>query len=64
MDLALISTGKKPSGLCAAALVIASHCHNTPVKTKNVCRCALVTFDTVKKHLDKFKSSPYSALSV
>eukprot|EP00210_Caulerpa_lentillifera_P000287 g280.t1 len=52
-----IQTGRKPSGICAAALFIASHIHGVPKMKRDIIHVARIGVSTVAKRLTEFSST-------
>ncbi len=54
MDRDWMTTGRRPSGLCGAAIIIASRIHGFKRSTKQITDVVHVCDDTIKKRLDEF----------
>jgi len=59
-----MSTGRRPSGVCGAAIILASRMNNYRRSTREVVLTAKVTEITINKRLEEFKDTPSSGLSV
>lgn len=57
-------TGRRPSGLCGAALLIAARMYNFRRSLKEVARVVRIGDDTLRKRLDEFQNSSAMDLSV
>jgi len=55
MDRAWISTGRRPNGLCGAAILIAARVLNFQRSTSQIVRVAHVCEETLRKRLTEFK---------
>lgn len=59
-----MDTGRRPSGLCGAALLVAARIHNFSRTVKDVVGVVKVCGNTVKKRLLEFEETPSSQLTV
>ncbi|VEL14705.1 unnamed protein product [Protopolystoma xenopodis] len=59
-----ISTGRRPSGLAAAALLVAAKIHEFNRTEEDVARIARISQQTARKRLEEFGRTPSSALSI
>ncbi|KAL3314321.1 transcription factor TFIIIB subunit brf1 [Cichlidogyrus casuarinus] len=59
-----ISVGRRPSGLCAAALLVAARIHEFNRTEEDVCRIARIGLHTTKKRLSEFSKTASSALTI
>lgn len=59
-----IQTGRRPAGVCAASLFIASRMHNFKRSYREIIRVVKICEATLRKRLDEFKSTPTASLSV
>eukprot|EP00767_Chilomastix_cuspidata_P004459 gnl/Chilomastix_cuspidata/4602.p1 GENE.gnl/Chilomastix_cuspidata/4602~~gnl/Chilomastix_cuspidata/4602.p1 ORF type:complete len:448 (-),score=185.97 gnl/Chilomastix_cuspidata/4602:38-1381(-) len=59
-----ISVGRKPLGLCGAALVIACRVHDQPRTVQEVADTVHVATSTIQKRLDDFKRTAAAKLTV
>ncbi|KAL7060989.1 hypothetical protein AAHC03_09301 [Spirometra sp. Aus1] len=59
-----ISTGRRPSGLAAAALLVAARVHEFNRTEEDVAKVARISQATAKKRLVEFSRTPSSALSI
>ncbi|NP_001088063.1 BRF1, RNA polymerase III transcription initiation factor 90 kDa subunit L homeolog [Xenopus laevis] len=57
-------TGRRPSGLCGAALLVASRMHDFRRTIKEVIRVVKVCESTLRKRLTEFEDTPTSQLTV
>lgn len=57
-------TGRRPSGLCGAALLVASRMHEFRRTTKEVIRVVKVCESTLRKRLTEFEDTPTSQLTI
>lgn len=57
-------TGRRPSGICGAALLIAARFHNFNRTIQDVVKVVRVHESTVRKRLNEFGSTPSSELSL
>ena len=54
MDRHWITTGKRPHGICAAALLISALCHGLKANAAQLSSIASVGRETIRKHLTAF----------
>ncbi|CAH8832373.1 unnamed protein product [Trichobilharzia szidati] len=59
-----IATGRRPSGLAAAALLVAARIHEFNRTEEDVARIARISQSTARKRLEEFSRTPSSALSI
>uniref|UniRef100_A0A0X3NRS2 General transcription factor TFIIB n=1 Tax=Schistocephalus solidus TaxID=70667 RepID=A0A0X3NRS2_SCHSO len=59
-----ISTGRRPSGLAAAALLVAARVHEFNRTEEDVAKVARISQVTARKRLVEFSKTPSSALSI
>uniref|UniRef100_A0A2K6VQN9 B-related factor 1 n=2 Tax=Onchocercidae TaxID=6296 RepID=A0A2K6VQN9_ONCVO len=59
-----IATGRRPSGLCGAALLLAARCYNFNRTVADVVRVVHISEAVVKKRLDEFGQTPSSTLTI
>ncbi|PVU86064.1 hypothetical protein BB559_006686 [Furculomyces boomerangus] len=64
MDRDWIQTGRRPSGICGACLLIASRMHNFRRTERDIMEVVKIGSSTLKKRLVEFKKTPTSQLSV
>lgn len=57
-------TGRRPSGLCGAALLVASRMHDFRRTIKEVIRVVKVCESTLRKRLTEFEDTPTSQLTI
>ncbi|XP_013788626.1 transcription factor IIIB 90 kDa subunit-like, partial [Limulus polyphemus] len=57
-------TGRRPSGLCGAALLVAAHLHNFNRTVKDIIKVVKVCQATLKKRLTEFGDTPSSKLTI
>ncbi|KAG8449342.1 hypothetical protein GDO86_016115 [Hymenochirus boettgeri] len=57
-------TGRRPSGLCGAALLVASRMHDFRRTIKEVIRVVKVCESTLRKRLNEFEDTPTSQLTI
>lgn len=55
MNRAWISTGRRPHGLCGAALLIAARFHGFKRSTSQIVKVVHVCEETVRKRINEFK---------
>lgn len=63
MDRAWISTGRRPNGLCGAAILIAARVLNFQRSTSQIVRVAHVCEETLRKRLTEFKQTKMAQLT-
>ncbi|XP_070180123.1 transcription factor IIIB 90 kDa subunit-like [Littorina saxatilis] len=59
-----IHTGRRPSGLCGAALLVAARMHDFNRTVKEVIKVVKVCESTVRKRLTEFEDTPSSQLTI
>ncbi|MFH4976621.1 hypothetical protein AB6A40_003330 [Gnathostoma spinigerum] len=59
-----IATGRRPTGLCGAALVLAARCFNFNRTVADIVRVVHVSESVVRKRLDEFGRTPSGALTI
>ena len=59
-----IQYGRRPSGLCGAALLVAARLHNFNRSVREVARVVKLSEGTVRKRLGDFKDTPSSRLTI
>uniref|UniRef100_H2Z3U4 Transcription factor IIIB 90 kDa subunit n=1 Tax=Ciona savignyi TaxID=51511 RepID=H2Z3U4_CIOSA len=59
-----IHTGRRPSGLCGAALLVAARLHGFNCDMDDVVKVARIGHDTIRKRLNEFESTPSSKLTI
>ncbi|VDQ08480.1 unnamed protein product [Trichobilharzia regenti] len=59
-----MATGRRPSGLAAAALLVAARIHEFNRTEEDVARIARISQNTARKRLEEFSRTPSSALSI
>ncbi|CAG9538811.1 unnamed protein product [Cercopithifilaria johnstoni] len=59
-----IATGRRPTGLCGAALLLAARCFNFNRTVADVVRVVHISEAVVKKRLDEFGQTPSSTLTI
>lgn len=59
-----IVAGRRPAGICAAALVMSARLHNFRRTPKDVEHLVKITWGTVQKRLDEFKRTASASLTV
>ncbi|XP_063429157.1 transcription factor IIIB 90 kDa subunit-like [Mytilus trossulus] len=57
-------TGRRPSGLCGAALLVASRMHEFSRSVRQIIKVAKVCDTTIRKRLSEFKATPSSQLTI
>uniref|UniRef100_A0A3Q2QJL9 Transcription factor TFIIB cyclin-like domain-containing protein n=1 Tax=Fundulus heteroclitus TaxID=8078 RepID=A0A3Q2QJL9_FUNHE len=57
-------TGRRPSGLCGAALLVAAHLHDFRRTIKEIVNVVKVCETTLRKRLVEFEDTPASQLTV
>ena len=58
-----ITQGRRPAGLCGAAIRIAASVHGFKRSTKQIINVVKVCEETVKKRIEEFKETPMAALT-
>lgn len=59
-----MSTGRRPSGLCGAALLVAARIHDFSRSVKEIIRVVKVCQSTLRKRLTEFEETPSSELTI
>ena len=59
-----IQTGRRPAGICAAALLIAGRMHGFDRSRKNVVSVVRVCDQTLRNRLDEFSCTPTADLTM
>ncbi|VDN35235.1 unnamed protein product [Gongylonema pulchrum] len=59
-----IATGRRPTGLCGAALLLAARCFNFNRTVADVVHVVHISEAVVRKRLDEFSQTPSSALTI
>lgn len=59
-----IHSGRRPSGLCGAALLLASRMHDFSRKPNDIVRVVKIHESTLRKRLLEFGETPSSALTI
>uniref|UniRef100_T1IIE8 Cyclin-like domain-containing protein n=1 Tax=Strigamia maritima TaxID=126957 RepID=T1IIE8_STRMM len=59
-----LATGRRPSGLCGAALLVSARMHNFCRTTKDIIKIVKVCETTLKKRLTEFGETPSSHLTL
>ena len=59
-----IHHGRRPAGLCGAALLVAARLHNFNRSVREVARVVKLSVGTVRKRLGDFKDTPSSRLTI
>lgn len=59
-----IVMGRRPDGICAAAMLVSSRAHGFPATQSEVAKIFRISADTVKHRLDDFRATPSAQLSV
>uniref|UniRef100_A0A3B5L6X6 Transcription factor TFIIB cyclin-like domain-containing protein n=1 Tax=Xiphophorus couchianus TaxID=32473 RepID=A0A3B5L6X6_9TELE len=57
-------TGRRPSGLCGAALLVAARLHDFCRTTKEIVNVVKVCESTLRKRLTEFEDTPTSQLTI
>jgi transcription factor IIIB subunit 2 len=63
MDRAWISTGRRPNGLCGAAILIAARVLGFKRSTSQIARIAHICEETLRKRLCEFKGTQIAQLT-
>lgn len=63
MDRAWISTGRRPNGLCGAAILIAARVLGFKRSTSQIARVAHICEETLRKRLCEFKGTQIAQLT-
>lgn len=64
MDRDWIRTGRRPSGICGACLLISARMHNFRRTQREIIRVVKIADTTLRNRLDEFSKTPSSQLSV
>ncbi|CAK8678318.1 unnamed protein product [Clavelina lepadiformis] len=59
-----LHTGRRPSGLCGAALLVAARLHGFNCDMDDVVKVVKIGHDTIRKRLTEFESTPSSKLTI
>ena len=59
-----IATGRRPDGVCAAALLIATRAHGVHRSQTDIAKLFRITSDTLRRRLQEFRESPAAQLSL
>lgn len=59
-----IATGRRPTGLCGAALLLAARAHNINRTISDVVKVVHISEAVVRKRLDEFGQTPSSSLTI
>ena len=59
-----ISTGRRPTGLCGAALLLAARAHNINRNVADIVRVVHISESVVRKRLDEFATTPSGSLTI
>lgn len=59
-----LSTGRRPTGLCGAALLLAAKAFNLNRTISDVVRIVHISESVVRKRLDEFSSTPSASLTI
>ena len=59
-----ICTGRRPDGICAAAILIATRAHGFHKSQGEIAKIFRVSTDTLKNRLDDFKATPSAHLTI
>lgn len=59
-----IHHGRRPAGLCGAALLVSARLHNFNRSVREVARVVKLSEGTVRKRLGDFKDTPSSRLTI
>ena len=59
-----IATGRRPDGVCAAALLIATRAHGIHRSQTDIAKLFRITSDTLRRRLQEFRESPAAQLSL
>jgi len=59
-----ICTGRRPDGICAAAILIATRAHGFHKSQGEIAKLFRVSTDTLKNRLDDFKATPSAHLTI
>lgn len=63
MKRAWITTGRRPNGLCGAAILIAARYHNYKRNITQIVKVVHVCEETIRKRLDEFKHTRTAKLT-
>jgi transcription factor IIIB subunit 2 len=64
MKLDWMSTGRRPTGLCGAALLLAARAFNINRTVSDVVQVVHISHSVVRKRLDEFASTPSGSLTI
>ena len=59
-----IVIGRRPDGICAAALLIAARAHGYPISQGEIAKIFRISCDTIRRRLDDFRAIPSAQLTV
>lgn len=59
-----MAQGRRPSGLCGAALLVAARMHNFNRTVKDVIKVVKISEMTIRKRLSEFEKTPSSSLTI
>jgi transcription factor IIIB subunit 2 len=63
MNRSWISTGRRPNGLCGAAILISAKIHGFKRSTAQIVKAVHVCDETIRKRLGEFKSTNTAQLT-
>lgn len=63
MNRSWISTGRRPNGLCGAAILISAKIHGFKRSTSQIVKAVHVCDETIRKRLGEFKSTNTAQLT-
>ncbi|KAJ2160518.1 transcription factor TFIIIB subunit brf1 [Coemansia sp. RSA 552] len=64
MDRDWIRTGRRPSGICGACLLISARMHNFRRSQREIIRVVKIADTTLRRRLDEFRATPSGGLTV
>ncbi|KAJ1812601.1 transcription factor TFIIIB subunit brf1, partial [Coemansia sp. RSA 2599] len=64
MERDWIRTGRRPSGICGACLLIAARMHNFRRTQKEIIRVVKIADGTLRRRLEEFRNTPSGSLTV
>lgn len=59
-----LGMGRRPTGLCGAALLLAARAHNYNRSIADIVRVVHISESVVRKRLDEFASTPSGSLTI
>lgn len=59
-----IATGRRPDGVCAVAILIASRCHGFYISQGEIAKLFRISSDTLAKRIIDFRATPAAQLTV